>query len=155
VPHSIKDTKENGERFKHTPRYTETITQLSNQKISIKHGVDVIHSIFHLIRANECRKTQLINGVKKLEALLVFAEYSIRASGWNGIPMSFGSISDISYRCNEMLASCKPNKWGYERQYDTFRWKMGTRSAEWCSGAPKEEGVEVRNEIEEHRKRVG
>jgi hypothetical protein len=81
VPHSIKDTKENGERFKHKTRYTETITQLSNRKISIKHGVDVIHSIFHLIRANECRQTQLIDGTKKLEALLVFAEHSILASG--------------------------------------------------------------------------
>jgi len=49
--------------------------------ISIKHGVDVIHSISHLIRANESRNTYFINGAKKLEALLVFADYSYLASG--------------------------------------------------------------------------
>jgi hypothetical protein len=67
--------KEKGEIFKHKPRYTKTITQLSNQKISIKHGVDVIHSISHFISANESRNTQFINGAQKLEALLVCADY--------------------------------------------------------------------------------
>jgi len=81
VPSHIKETKEKGERFKHKPRYTETITQLSNRKISIKHGVDVIHSISHLIRANKSRNTQFINGSKKMEVLLVFADYSFLASG--------------------------------------------------------------------------
>jgi hypothetical protein len=81
VPRYIKEKKEKGERFKHKPRYTETITQLSDRQISIKHGVDVIHSISHLIRANECRNTQFINSPKKLETLLVFADYSFLASG--------------------------------------------------------------------------
>jgi len=73
--------KEKGERFKHSCWYTETITQLSDRKISIKHDVDVIHSISHLFRANESRNTQFINGAKKLEALLVFVDYLFLASG--------------------------------------------------------------------------
>jgi len=81
VPRYIKETKAKGERFKHKRRYTETITQLSDRKISIKHGFDVIHSISHLIRANESRNTQFINGARKLEALLVFTDYSFLASG--------------------------------------------------------------------------
>jgi len=81
VPRYIRKTKEKGERFKHKPRYTETITELSVQKISIKHGVNVIHSISHLIRANESRNAQFINGAKKLEAVLVFADYSFLATG--------------------------------------------------------------------------
>jgi len=81
VPHYIKETKEKGERSKHKPRYTATINQLSNQKISINHNVKVIHSISYLIRANVCRNTQFINDAKKLEVLLVFAEYSLLASG--------------------------------------------------------------------------
>jgi len=81
VPCYIKETREKGERFKHKPRYMETITHLSDRKISIKQGVDVIHSISHLIRVNESRNTQFINGAKMLEALLVFADYSFLASG--------------------------------------------------------------------------
>jgi len=81
VPRYIKEMKEKGERFKHKSRYTETITQLSERKISIKHAVDVIHSISHLIRANDSRNTPFINGAKKLEVLLVFADYSFLASG--------------------------------------------------------------------------
>jgi len=81
VPRYIKETKETGERFKHKSRYTETITELSNQSIIIKHAVDVIHSISHLIRANESRNTQFIHGAKRLEALLVFADYVLLGSG--------------------------------------------------------------------------
>jgi hypothetical protein len=95
VPCYIKETKAKGERFKHKPRYPETITKLSDCKISIKHGVNVIHSISHLIRANECRKIKFINGATKLEVLLVFPDYSFLASGLNGIILSFGSICDI------------------------------------------------------------
>jgi len=91
----MKETKEKGEKFKHKPRYTETIPKLSNPKILINCGVNGIHSISHLIRANECRNTQFINSAKKLGALLVFADYLFLASGGNGIPMSFGSICDI------------------------------------------------------------
>jgi len=76
----IKETKEKGERCKHKCRYTKTITHLSDRKISIKPGVNVIHSISHLIRANESRNTQFINVAKKLEELLVFADYSFLAS---------------------------------------------------------------------------
>jgi hypothetical protein len=81
VPRYTKETKEKGERFKHKPRYTKTITQLSDRKISIKHAVDIIQSISHLIRGNECRNTQFINSAKKLETLLIFADYSFLASG--------------------------------------------------------------------------
>ena len=95
VPRYVKEMKERGDRFKHKPRYTETITQLSNRKISIKDGVDVIHSISYLIRANECRNTQFIKGAMKLEVLLELADYSFLVSGWIGIPMLFGSICDI------------------------------------------------------------
>jgi len=73
--------KEKGERFKHQRRYTETVTHLSDRNILIKHFVDVIHYFSHLIRANESRNTQFINGPKKLKALLVFADYSFLASG--------------------------------------------------------------------------
>jgi hypothetical protein len=61
-------------------RYTDTVTGLNSQMISIKHGVDVIHYFYHLIRGNECRNTQFNNGAKKLEVLLVFADYSYLAS---------------------------------------------------------------------------
>jgi len=77
----MKETTEKGERFKHKPRYTETITELSDRKISIKHGVNVIHSISHLIRANERTNIQFINGATKLVVLLVFADYSFLGSG--------------------------------------------------------------------------
>jgi len=76
-----KETKETGERLKHKCRYTETITQLSDLKVSLKHGVDVIHSISHHIRANQSRNTQFINHAKKLEALPLFADYSFLVSG--------------------------------------------------------------------------
>jgi hypothetical protein len=81
VPCYINNTKERGKGLDHKGRYTETITQLRNQKISIKHGVKVIHCTSHLIRANKSRSTQFINGAMKLEALLVFADYSFRESG--------------------------------------------------------------------------
>jgi len=81
VPRYIKKTKEKGERFRHKPRYTEKITRLSDRTTSIKHGVDIIHSNTHLIGANESGNTQLINGAKQLEALLVFADYSFLESG--------------------------------------------------------------------------
>jgi len=72
VPRYIKEMKEKGKRFKYKPRYTETITQLTNRKISIKHAVNVIHFIPNLLRADKSRNTQCINGAKKLEVLLVF-----------------------------------------------------------------------------------
>jgi hypothetical protein len=81
VPHYIKEMKEKDKRFKHKPRYTETITEVSDQKISNTHAVDVIHSISFLIRANRTRNTQLIGCAKKLEVLLVLANYSFLASG--------------------------------------------------------------------------
>ena len=95
MPRNIKESKEQGERLKYKRRYTETITQLSDPKILIKHGVDVINSISHPIRASESRNTQFINGATKLEAVHVFAYYSFLVSGGNGIPMLFGSICDI------------------------------------------------------------
>jgi len=43
-------TKEKGQWFKPKRRYTETITWLNSQMISIKHGVDVIHYFSQFIR---------------------------------------------------------------------------------------------------------
>jgi hypothetical protein len=74
VPPYIKVLKENGNSFKHKLRYTKTTTQLSDRKISIKHAVDLIHSIFQVIRPNESTNTQFFHGMKKLEALLVVAD---------------------------------------------------------------------------------
>jgi len=42
--------------------------------ISIEHGVNDIHYVSHLIRANESRSLQFINGIQNLEVLLVFAD---------------------------------------------------------------------------------
>jgi hypothetical protein len=81
VSRNTKERTEKGERFKHKQRYTKTITQLSNRKISVKHALKVIHSITHLIRVNEYRNTQFINSAKKLEVLLVLADYLFLASG--------------------------------------------------------------------------
>jgi hypothetical protein len=63
--------------------------------ISFDHGANVILYISDLIRSDKSRNTQFINDRKKLEALLVIADYSYLASGYNGIPMSFGLICDI------------------------------------------------------------
>jgi len=49
--------------------------------ISIHHGVNLIHSISHLIRPDESRDTQTINYAKKLEVLLEFADYLYLATG--------------------------------------------------------------------------
>jgi len=81
VPRYIKETKEPGETFKYKTQYTESITQVSHREVSIKHAVGVIQSISHLIRANESRNTEFINGAKKLEALLLFADYLFLVSG--------------------------------------------------------------------------
>jgi len=88
-------TIENGKWFQHKRRYTKTITWLSSPMISIKHGVNVIHYFSHLIRANESRNRQFINGTTKLESLVVFADYSYLVCGCNCIPMLLSSICDI------------------------------------------------------------
>jgi len=80
VPRYIKETKEKGDRFKHKCRYTASVTQLSDRNIPIKQGIHVIHYFPHLIRANESRNTESINSVMKLEAILVYADYSFLAS---------------------------------------------------------------------------
>jgi len=90
-----KGTKDKGKWFKHKCRNTETITQLHNPIISIKYGVNVMHSISHLIRSDESRNTQFINVIKMLEALLVFADYSHLESGWNWFPILSGWICNI------------------------------------------------------------
>jgi hypothetical protein len=81
VPRYIDEAKENGERFKYQCRYTKTITQLSNRKILIKHGLNVMHTISNLSTANKSRNISFINGAKKLEARFVFADHSFLASG--------------------------------------------------------------------------
>jgi len=81
--------------FKHKCRYTEPMTWPSDWMILITHGVNVIHSITHLIRSGESRNIQFINGVRKIQELLVLADQSFLVSGWNWIPMSFGLICDI------------------------------------------------------------
>jgi len=134
--------------FKHKCRYTETIPQQNCQMISIKHGVDVIHYFPHHIMANKSMNTQFINGAKMLDMLLGFADCLYLASGWNWIPMSFGSICDVQQRWNEMLASCE-SKLGFERQYDIFGWKKGsaTRTRRvwgwevWCGNEQCTKGV--------------
>jgi len=42
--------------------------------ISIEHSGTGIENIGHLVKADEFRNTQFINGVKILEVLLVFAD---------------------------------------------------------------------------------
>jgi len=49
--------------------------------ISLKDGVNVIHCFSHLIRANKSRNTQFINHTKKLEVLLVTADYPYLVRG--------------------------------------------------------------------------
>jgi hypothetical protein len=49
--------KEKGKWFKHKWWYTESITQLISQMISIRHGVDGSCYFTHLIQAKECRKS--------------------------------------------------------------------------------------------------
>jgi len=68
-------------RLKHPLRYTEIITRLRSQLISINYGVDVIHYFSHLIRANKFRNTQFVHGAKKLEVLLLFAYHLNWVSG--------------------------------------------------------------------------
>jgi len=80
-------TKEREEWTKQQHMYTETIIWLSDRMLSIKHGVNVIHSISHLIRADESRHRQFIHSANKLEVLLVFADYLYLVSGRNWIPM--------------------------------------------------------------------
>jgi hypothetical protein len=58
------ETKETGNELKFTPRYTEWITQPSDQIISIKDGANVIHHFSNFVRANPNRNTQLSNGPK-------------------------------------------------------------------------------------------
>jgi hypothetical protein len=81
VPRNTKQTKDNAERLQDKPRYTVATTELRIQKISIKHDVDGICCISHLIMANECRNTPFINSARKLEALLLFTDYSFLVNG--------------------------------------------------------------------------
>jgi len=76
-------------------KYTESITQLNDWLISIEYDVNYIYYISHLSRGDEHRNTQFINGAKKMEALLVFADNVSLLSGRNWTPMLFGSIWDI------------------------------------------------------------
>jgi len=98
-------SKEKGDRFKNKSRYTKPITQLSDAMISIEHGVNVKHYIAHHIMANESSNTKSNNGIKKLQALVVFEFNWEVASGWNRIPMLFGSICDIWQWYNGILTS--------------------------------------------------
>ena len=61
-------------------RKTETLTRLSDRN-AIEHSLNVIRYISHLIRADKCRNTEFMNGVKKLELLRVFPNESGLASG--------------------------------------------------------------------------
>jgi len=63
-------TKDQGKWFKNNGRYTETISWLSSHMIAINHGINVIHYFSHLIRANQRRNAQFINGTMKLVAPL-------------------------------------------------------------------------------------
>jgi len=87
--------KLNGVHCKYKQRYTETLTHLSDWMIWINHGVNVVHYFSHLIRANESRIIQFINGAKTLEVFIGFDVYTYPPSWWNWIPMSSGSICNI------------------------------------------------------------
>jgi len=128
-------------------RYTKTITGVSNQMISLDYGVNVIHYFSHLVWADECRNTWFINGTRKVQALLVFPNYSYLASAWNGIRMLFGSICDIYHRWNVILARCKSKRW-FDRQYMDEKGSnhQEKRSIRWAVLYGKEEytdGVEI------------
>jgi len=120
-------------------------------KWSIKHGVNVIHSICSLIRANESRNTQFIKDPKMLEALLVLADYSYLASAWNWIPLSCGSIRYMWQRRNEALASCE-SKRAFEMQW-LFGWKRAatTRKGGLPDGECYLEKWSTQNVMEERR----
>ena len=98
-----QETKEICKWFKYIHWHPETVTLLSCQVISIKHGVNVIHYFSHLIRANETRNKQFINTPKKLKALYEITDYWILAISWNWIPMVFSVICDILQKCNENI----------------------------------------------------
>jgi len=104
LPHYIKEIKEKGNWFKYKRRNTKTISLLQDRMIPIKRCVDVIHHFSHLIRANECKNIQFINGARKVEVLILFAEYLSLARGSSGICMMFGSSCKILQRCNEILS---------------------------------------------------
>jgi len=75
-------TKDIDDRVHHHGSYTETVTELRDPMTSMKLGVNVTHYISHLIRADESRNTQFLNGPKKLEALVAFADLLHPVSGW-------------------------------------------------------------------------
>jgi len=74
-------TKEKGNWVKHKCRYTARLARLISQIISINHGFNVIHYFSYRIWANKSRNTQFIHSTKKLEALIVSADYSYLESG--------------------------------------------------------------------------
>jgi len=49
--------------------------------ISIKHAADLMNYLSHFIRAKESRNTEFINATKKLEALLLYADYMFLPRG--------------------------------------------------------------------------
>jgi len=126
-------TKEIREWFQHKHWFTERITQLRNQMISINNGVNVMHYFSHLIRSHESRNTHFLNNSTQLEALLVFADCLYLVSGWDWIALLFGLICEIEQRWKEMLASCK-SEWAFERQW-LFGWIRGatTKEHRWAS----------------------
>jgi len=81
-------TKEIGDSFRHKCRYAKIIPKLSDQMISIEHGVGVIHLLSHIIRVEESRNTQFIIGEKKLKAYFVFTNYCTR------------QVDEIEFQCH-------------------------------------------------------
>jgi len=57
------------------------MTPQSDLKISMKHGINIIDSIYHLTRAEDSRNTPIIDFAKKLQAFLEFAQDLDLASG--------------------------------------------------------------------------
>lgn len=74
--------------------------------ILIKHGINVINYNFYLMRANTTRNTQINYSAYQQEGLNVVANMLYLASGWNRNPIPADLLSDISQRCNGILASC-------------------------------------------------
>jgi len=65
---------ENGKWLKQKCRYTNTITWLSDQMISVIHAVNIIVYVPHLIRINKRRNTECICDAKLLGVVPVCAD---------------------------------------------------------------------------------
>jgi len=89
---------------------TETMNQLSDRMISIKHCVMVILTSPFSSGLPDARTHHSSTVQRRCRISFAFANDSGQARGWNWIPMLFGLICDIYKVGIEMLASCE-SKW--------------------------------------------